>query len=55
MLVFFMIRVRWDSAVLKVIPSSWAISFVDLPSATSYKTSRSRAVKGSGGIADLAR
>src|SRR2546425_9138926 len=55
MLVFFMIRVRWDSAVLKLIPRSLAISFVDLPSATSWRTSRSRAVSGSGGTSDLDR
>src|SRR5215470_8994212 len=55
MSVFFMIRVRCDSAVLKLMPSSRAISFVDLPSATSWSTSRSREVSGSGGISDLAR
>ena len=55
MSVFFMIRVRCDSAVLKLMPSSRAISFVDFPSATSCSTSRSREVKGSGGISDLAR
>src|SRR5438552_3451289 len=49
MSVFFMMRVRCDSAVLKLIASNWAISFVDFPSATSWRTSRSRDVSGSRG------
>src|SRR3989442_7626238 len=52
---FFMIRVRWDSTVLALIPRSLATSFVVLPSATSCSTSRSRGVSGSAGSADFAR
>src|SRR5207244_8858288 len=52
---FFMIRVRWDSTVLALIPRSLAASFVVLPSATSCSTSRSRGVSGSAGSADFAR
>src|SRR3989442_4323697 len=52
---FFMIRVRWDSTVLALIPRSLAASFVVLPSATSCSTSRSRDVSGSAGTDHLRR
>ena len=52
---FLKMCARWDSAVLTLIPRASATSFVVLPSATSYRTSRSRGVSGSGGSSDFAR
>ena len=52
---FLKMCARWDSAVFTLIPRASATSFVVLPSATSYRTSRSRGVSGSGGSSDFAR
>jgi hypothetical protein len=52
---FSMTRPRCDSAVLALTESIAAISFVVLPSAMSWSTSRSRGVRGSLGSSDLSR
>src|SRR6266705_4725478 len=52
---FCMSLVRCDSAVFTLMPRREATSFVDLPSAMSWSTWRSRSVSGSEGISDLVR